>query len=66
MNNKKTISFLILDWKNFQKKTLNILKKKKKKNELCNNFRRRIIEQIVSFIRLNHQFYPKNFFFFYH
>lgn len=65
MNKEKILSFLILDWKNFQKNTLKILEKKSsKKSEFFNNFRTRIMEQIVNFIRLNHQIYSKNFFFF--
>ena len=61
MNKEKILSFLILDWKNFQKNTLKILEKKSsKKSEFFNNFRTRIMEQIVNFIRLNHQIYSKN------
>jgi hypothetical protein len=65
MNKKKPMSFLVLNWKIYKKKTLKILKKKWfKKPKLCNYFRVRIIEQIVNFIKLNYQIYPKNFFLF--
>jgi hypothetical protein len=65
MFKKKPISFLVLNWKIYKKKTLKILKKKGyKKTRLCNYFRVRIIEQIANFIKLNYQIYPKNFFLF--
>lgn len=65
MNEKKPISFLVLNWKIYKKKNFKFLKRKVfKKSRSCKYFRVRIIEQIVNFIKLNYQIYPKNFFLF--